>query len=90
MTMTKNTSYALGEHFDQYVDKKVSSGRYKNKSEVVREGLRRMEEEDTKLEALRALLTQREQQVEEGQAVKGFSYEALMKKIDRRVVAKTK
>jgi antitoxin ParD1/3/4 len=87
MPMTKNTSYALGEHFDAYVEKKLSSGRYKNKSEVIREGLRRMEEDDVKLEALRTLLSQRERQIKAGKVVKSFSYESLMEKIDQKVLA---
>lgn len=41
----KNTSISLGDYFDQFVQTQVSVGRYKNVSEVVRAGLRLLENE---------------------------------------------
>ena len=49
----KNTSISLGNHFDQFVSNQISSGRYKNVSEVIRAGLRLLEDEDTKIFALK-------------------------------------
>ena len=51
--MGRNTSIALGDHFEHFVDSKVSDGRFKNASEVIRAGLRLLEEEETKIVALR-------------------------------------
>ncbi|MCW3787623.1 type II toxin-antitoxin system ParD family antitoxin [Plebeiibacterium sediminum] len=51
--MNKNTSITLGNHFDSFVQSSISSGRYKNVSEVVRAGLRLLEEEENKVIALR-------------------------------------
>lgn len=51
--MNKNTSISLGNHFDTFVQGSVSNGRYKNVSEVVRAGLRLLEEEESKIIALR-------------------------------------
>jgi len=49
----KNTSISLGNYFDQFVSSQVSVGRFKNVSEVVREGLRLLEDEEIKTIALR-------------------------------------
>ena len=49
----KNTSISLGDYFDQFVISQVSVGRYKNVSEVIRAGLRLLEDEDSKVIALR-------------------------------------
>jgi antitoxin ParD1/3/4 len=54
--MAKTTSFNLGDHFDQFIKAQIKSGRYGNASEVVRASLRRMEEEEQKLEALRLAL----------------------------------
>jgi antitoxin ParD1/3/4 len=43
-------------NLEQSVDRLVASGRYTSKSEVLREGVRLVEERDKKLEALNALL----------------------------------
>jgi antitoxin ParD1/3/4 len=51
--MSKNTSISLGNYFDQFVHDQVSAGRYKNVSEVIRAGLRLLENEESKAIALR-------------------------------------
>jgi antitoxin ParD1/3/4 len=52
------TSYSIGKHFEELIDNLVESGRYATASEVMREGLRLVEEREerrkAKLEALRA------------------------------------
>ena len=52
----KNTSISLGDYFDQFVSSQVSTGRYKNVSEVIRAGLRLLEDEESKMIALRAAI----------------------------------
>lgn len=52
----KNTSISLGNHFDQFISGQLSSGRYKNVSEVVRAGLRLLEDEESKIVALKAAI----------------------------------
>lgn len=47
--MSKNTSITLGHYFDQFIQSILREGRYKNASEVVRAGLRLLEEEEKKL-----------------------------------------
>ena len=51
--MSKNTSITLGNHFDDFVQDRISAGRYKNASEVIRAGLRLLEEEENKVVALK-------------------------------------
>lgn len=46
--MSKNTSISLGSYFDNFVKKTISEGRFKNASEVIRAGLRLLEEEENK------------------------------------------
>jgi antitoxin ParD1/3/4 len=50
--MGRNTSISLGDHFEKFVDSKVAEGRFKNASEVIRAGLRLLEEEEAKITAL--------------------------------------
>lgn len=49
----KNTSISLGDYFDQFVSNQLSTGSYKNASEVIRAGLRLLEDEENKVMALR-------------------------------------
>lgn len=55
--MGRNTSISLGNHFEDFVDAKVSTGRFKNASEVIRAGLRLLEEEEAKIIALKKAIT---------------------------------
>ena len=55
--MGRNTSISLGDHFEDFVDAKVSTGRFKNASEVIRAGLRLLEEEESKIQALKKAIT---------------------------------
>jgi antitoxin ParD1/3/4 len=56
--MSKNTSISLGNYFDSFVKESVEEGRFKNASEVIRAGLRLLEEEEAKVKALRHAIQQ--------------------------------
>ena len=59
--MAKNTSMSLGDHFAGFIDTQVQTGRYGSASDVVRAGLRLLEEHENKVKALRAALIAGEQ-----------------------------
>lgn len=56
--MGRNTSISLGDHFEKFVDKRVSTGRFKNASEVIRAGLRLLEEEEIKVASLKSAIVE--------------------------------
>lgn len=58
--MPKNTSFILGDHFDAFVSAQVESGRYASATDVIRSGLRLLEEHEQKVEAVRRALAEGE------------------------------
>jgi len=75
--MAKNTSITLGEHFDDFIGKQLESGRYGSASEVVRAGLRMLEDNETKLWQLRAMLEEGEKS-----GFAKYSYQGLLDELD--------
>lgn len=54
--MGKNTSISLGNHFEEFINDEVKSGRYSSVSEVIRSALRLLEREEKKeIELIKAL-----------------------------------
>ena len=52
----RNTSVSLGQHFTSFIDTQVQSGRYGSASDVVRAGLRLLEEHESRVKALQDAL----------------------------------
>lgn len=52
----RNTSVSLGDHMLNFTQKQVASGRYSSTSDVVRAGLRLLEEHEARVQALREAL----------------------------------
>jgi len=78
--MARNTSVTLGEHFDDFVREKINAGRFQSVSEVVRAGLRKLEEDEIKLQALRDKL----QAGEDSPLVDGFNGEEFIEKLHKK------
>jgi len=57
----RNTSVTLSDHFEKFIEQQIATGRYGSASEVIRTGLRLLEENEAKLEALRAALIEGEE-----------------------------
>ena len=74
----KNTSVTLGDHFDQFISGLLARGRYQSASEVLREGLRLLEEREARLEALRAALAHGE-----SSGFESFSFEEINRLLDK-------
>ena len=75
--MARNTSITLGPHFDEFIAAPIENGRYGSASEVVRAGLRLLEETESKLERLR-------RQLDEGErsGIANYSYESVIAELD--------
>jgi antitoxin ParD1/3/4 len=75
--MGKNTSIVLGDYFETFVSKSVKSGQFNSASEVIRAGLRLLEEEEKK----KSLLTKALIDGEESGFVQDFDPELLLKEL---------
>jgi antitoxin ParD1/3/4 len=78
--MSRNTSVTLGEHFEEFVNESIVAGRYQTVSEVVRAGLRKLEDDDRKLEALRVKLASGERSTK----IRDFSSEKFLNKMHKK------
>lgn len=76
------TSLSLGEHWENFIRKQVSTGRYGSASEVVRDALRDMETREIRLAALREALVEGIRQADAGEFIENFSIEKLLSELD--------
>jgi antitoxin ParD1/3/4 len=81
--MAKNTSISLGLHFDKFITEQIVSGRFGSTSEVVRAGLRLLENDEIKLSALRKALD-----AGEASGLVDYDYLDLLAELDRKTDAK--
>lgn len=78
--MLKNTSFSLGDHFSSFIATQVAEGRYGSASDVVRAGLRLLEDREAKLAALRNALIEGE----ESGSPTPFDFDAFLKRKQRK------
>lgn len=75
--MHKHTSITVGQHFDSFIAEQLKSGRYSSTSEVVRAGLRLLEESETRLSTLRNMLKEGEDS-----GFSDYSYDLFIHELD--------
>lgn len=74
-------SVAVGRHFEEFIESSIKTGRFSNVSEVIREGLRLLEEREVSIESLRReLLLGENSEIDED-----FSFESLNAELDKRL-----
>ena len=73
-----NTGISLGKHFEAFANAQVQSGRYGSVSEVIRAGLRILEEREAKVEALRIALIEGE-----ASGISEYSLDMLAEEVDK-------
>ena len=59
--MSRNTSVTIGNHFEDFIAEQLKEGRYGSASEIVRAGLRLLEEQESRIRQLRAALIEGEE-----------------------------
>lgn len=78
LNMARTVTVSLGPHYEEFIQASIAAGRYNNVSEVVRAALRRLEEDEARLAAIRAALIEGE----ESGIVKDFDPQAFMNRLN--------
>jgi len=81
LIMSRNTSITLGNHFENFINSQLDSGRFSSTSEVVRAGLRLLENNESKLQILRGHLAISEAQADKGEFA-DYSLNGLIAEMD--------
>jgi len=78
--MARNTSVTLGDHFEAFISSKIEQGRFQSVSEAVRAGLRKLEEDEARLDVLRTRL----KAGEDSPVVKNFDSREFLDKLHKK------
>ena len=70
----------MGPHYEEFIRQNIAGGRYNNASEVIRAALRRLEEDETRLAAIRAALIEGE----ESGIVEDFNPQEFMNRLNAK------
>ncbi len=73
---------SLDAHWERFIAEEIASGRYTSAGDVLRGGLRALEERNARLAALRAHLAEGLDQAKRGEFVE-YSLEGLIAELDR-------
>ena len=78
--MARTVTVSLGPHYEEFIRQNIAGGRYNNASEVIRAALRRLEEDETRLAAMRAALIEGE----ESGIVEDFNPQEFMNRLNAK------
>ncbi|RYM33009.1 type II toxin-antitoxin system ParD family antitoxin [Brumimicrobium glaciale] len=78
--MAKNTSFTIGNHFNEFISNQVKSGRFSSTSEVIKAALKLLEYEETHKEKLLSAL----EQGEKSGFIEDFDRTTYMKKLHEK------
>ena len=84
--MARTVTVSLGPHYEEFIRQNIAGGRYNNASEVIRAALRRLEEDETRLAAMRAALIEGE----ESGIVEDFDPQEFMNRLNAKHDAEVK
>ena len=87
MANTKR-SFTVGDRYDAFIARQVEAGRFNNASEVVRAGLRMLEDYETRLAEVRALVDAADAEIAEGKGIEYASAQDLTDDIMKRGMAR--
>ena len=76
--MARTVTVTLGPHYEEFIQANIAGGRFNNVSEVIRAGLRRLEEDEVRLAAIRAALIEGE----ESGVVEDFNPDEFIQKLN--------
>jgi antitoxin ParD1/3/4 len=82
--VSTNKSYTLGDHYEQFIASQVGEGRFNNASEVVRAGLRMLEDYEIRMKELRGLIDEGDSAIAAGRVKTYTSAEKLTAEIVER------
>lgn len=86
---THKRSIVIGDHLDGFIEAQIASGRFNNVSEVVRAGLRLLEDRESELAEIRALIAEGDADLAAGRYTTYESADELTKDILARAKARS-
>ena len=82
-------SYVVGERYEEFIAAQIETGRYNNASEVVRAGLRMLEDYETRLGETRQLVDAADAEIDAGKGIEIDSADELTDKVVQRGMEKS-
>jgi antitoxin ParD1/3/4 len=82
--MSTNKRYSLGDHYEKFISNQVAQGRFNNGSEVVRAGVRMLEDYEARMNELRTLIDEGDVAITKGQFKTYVNAETLASDIIKR------